>query len=526
MSSLSKLLIKPESRSIFYIAFLTLAFSLATSPIAQIVSHDRDIFRYIGMLLSKGYIPYRSVFELRMPMIFFVAATGLNLGAWWGYWLVLTIVLMISAIALYKLLKHLHLPYAFLCVCVYLSYMQWSPMADYGNLAYNLSASLVTIFLYVFFVTDSLMLLGIIAGLIFCTQPNDILSLLPLFIYKTFWNQELKKINTTKIFASLIMKITVGFLLVFTIVSSYFIYHHAFGEMIDSALIFPFTYYMPNHSHNMFHIIKPWITTGSETLFIALFANLFYCRKSACAFKNIILMTAVSILLQLVSASLSGKFYWHYYLAYTPYLILQASIFLKNIDPYRIIKTIYIGLLASTVLIFGIYVFYTTSHYYRLLSDRNGYHITTPYQAQIKPYVELLNNLSKKYGPITDGQLYIYQNSGLFSLYTELRVVAPTKWLEPDFLSDYDFDKTGEKFASIVRDINTNRTRYILDFSSSTHIPSDKHEVLWKPMLRQHYMKIAPLPCIVRQLSDKAGNAVCGWVYVRTSSNTKNVTVN
>ena len=501
-----------------YIAFVTYLLSLITSPIAQIVCHDREVFRYIGMLLSKGYVPYVHVFELRMPLIFLAAAVGLNLGAWWGYWLVLTTVLMISAIALFRLFKYFNLPYAFSCVLVYIIYMQWSPMAEGASSgSYNLSASLVTIFLCVCFVTRSLLLLGIVAALIFCTQTNDILSLLPLLVYKSFWDPDLKKVNLFAVSIKKILTIAAGFVVVLVMVCSFFVYHNAFAAMLDDALLFPFMHYMPHHSHNALLFIKNWIFTGSQILFIALMFNVFYCCcRTTSMYKDrpVILITGCSIVLQFVSASLSGKFYWHYYLAYTPYLILQVGFFLKN-NTVALLKKGYITLLAATVALFGLYGFYKASHYYKLLASRQGFHITTPYRGQVNPYIELLTNTSKQYGPLLDKQLFIYRNVQLFSLYTELRVIAPTKWLEPDFLTDYGFDQGGDKFASIVHDIKNNRTRYILDFSSNETNGSLRNEILWKQLLRDYYIKKSPLPCLITQLTDKPSKATCGWLYVR-----------
>ena len=170
--------------------------------------------------------------------------------------------------------------------------------------------------------------------------------------------------------------------------------------------------------------------------------------------------------------------------------------------------------LAISITGFAVYNGYKVAHYYKLLASWQGGHVMTPYQAQLKPFIDILTMVTKNM-PIKDGQLFIYQNIQLFSLYTELRVIAPTKWLDPDIIDQYNFDRSGEKFKSILQNIKINKTRFILDFSLEVGSTSAIHTLLWKRLLRDYYIKTIPLPCILTQLSDRPSNMACGWLYVR-----------
>ncbi|HET6343373.1 MAG TPA: hypothetical protein VFH51_00520, partial [Myxococcota bacterium] len=47
---------------------LALAVGLSTSPWVQPPGGDRELYRYVGMLLAKGGVPYRDVFDIKPPL--------------------------------------------------------------------------------------------------------------------------------------------------------------------------------------------------------------------------------------------------------------------------------------------------------------------------------------------------------------------------------------------------------------------------------------------------------------------------
>ena len=56
--------------------------SLPYSPLYQNFGYDREIYRYIGMVVAKGYLPYADVFDHKPPVFYFIAAIAYLFGPW------------------------------------------------------------------------------------------------------------------------------------------------------------------------------------------------------------------------------------------------------------------------------------------------------------------------------------------------------------------------------------------------------------------------------------------------------------
>ena len=60
--------------------------SLPSSPLFQPFGYDREIFRYVGLMIRKGYVPYRDFFDHKPPGIYFMAAIA-DVFGYWGFWI-------------------------------------------------------------------------------------------------------------------------------------------------------------------------------------------------------------------------------------------------------------------------------------------------------------------------------------------------------------------------------------------------------------------------------------------------------
>ncbi len=93
---------------------ISLAF---TSPLVTGLTNDKEIFRYIAMTVSKGFIPYVDTTEMRPPVIFFLGAPFA--GSEWSFWFLFSTVTAIAGIAFYKIALSLGTKYPYLCTAIY-----------------------------------------------------------------------------------------------------------------------------------------------------------------------------------------------------------------------------------------------------------------------------------------------------------------------------------------------------------------------------------------------------------------------
>ena len=70
--------------------------SLYIGPFEVKCNYDSEVFRYIGMVIANGGVPYRDAFDHKPPMIYFLAAL-VNHWDPLGHWLSEVTFLTVSA---------------------------------------------------------------------------------------------------------------------------------------------------------------------------------------------------------------------------------------------------------------------------------------------------------------------------------------------------------------------------------------------------------------------------------------------
>ncbi len=84
----------------------SLLLSLAYCPPYMALTDDTEIFKYCGMAISKGMVPYRDFFDHKPPMIFFINYAGLLIGRGsdWGLWTINTLLALGATWCFFQLL--------------------------------------------------------------------------------------------------------------------------------------------------------------------------------------------------------------------------------------------------------------------------------------------------------------------------------------------------------------------------------------------------------------------------------------
>ncbi|MDO8953830.1 MAG: hypothetical protein Q7V63_03175 [Gammaproteobacteria bacterium] len=505
---------KKDWLAIGFIILASYLFALiCSSPLVEITGGDREIFRYAGMLLSKSYMPYVDVFDNKPPLIYF-AAYG---GGWWHLWLVNNTAITLSAVVFYIFIKKQGLKAALATSFVYILLLRVLSINLGGGFTYELSASFSMI-------TACLALckkppyfsLGILCAAILFAQVNDVLGVIPLIAYAVFAPIIISPHRRLLTFIKSSGKLLVGFCAFTSLIVGFFAYHHALHAFIYNAFTINFELYIPHHSikvaiSNLLTILK----FNAEGPFIAIliFANLSFllAKKMNPRLTLWTLLFLASLVFDIIDVSISGLANPIYFITLQVYLSFYLLILLNHFYdslPEKWVKNLIIIFIMS----FFTYFLHSTRHHTaRILHFLNTKPHVPYYKTLLNPYENLVSDVRNQ-----DGQLYIYQNYWFpAGLYMELNVKAPTRWTNFLFWSYPSFDQNNALFFSIITDINSYHTKYIMDFSLSTPFRRFRKadNEAWQTMLNQHYQKAKPLYCTIEEGAHF--NGLCGWLYVR-----------
>ena len=109
-----------NSKNLFFIiVIIAVAAALFNSPLTVKPLEEPETFRYLGMLIRKGFVPYVDGFDHKSPFIYFVCAFA-GLGGIWGLWVfslgltILTCYLLLKLVVAYKIKYGFLIPIVFI----------------------------------------------------------------------------------------------------------------------------------------------------------------------------------------------------------------------------------------------------------------------------------------------------------------------------------------------------------------------------------------------------------------------------
>lgn len=512
-----------EYKKYFVIIFMGFLISLLfTSPLVTALSNDKEVFRYIAMLVSKGFVPYRDVFEIRAPIVFFLGAPFA--GSEWSFWFLFSTIVAISGVAFYKIAMSVGTQCPYLCTAIYFLLLRWTKLAEGGQFTYELTAAFVVIItlLYVFRRDHSLVLLGILLAIVFFTQQNDILCLLPVAFYaivsrnidkSKFWHEKVR------IFTINCVLVSLGFISVVLIISTYFFYHGAFLEFINDVFLFAPRYYIGSgkvHSvGDMFFMTMRllWYTELLPISLIVVISNVYFAVKNKFAnnkMRIVVFITTVAMIFAIISTNLSGHYYPHYLLSYGAYLAIQIALFTSYFGNKKMYSLLSYVLVLGTIVMSLFFLWDTKTSELRgqrVIFHTTGDKIVAVYSSMthniLAPYEDMVADVKGK-----DGQLYVIGDilEGILSINTNLRISFPSKW--GGRISFFPEERLAGIVPDIFGSIERNKTKYILDFSSDATFNSVERGKMWRHMLNKSYIRKAKV----------VWGGKDGWLYVRHSN--------
>ncbi|MBT3190313.1 MAG: hypothetical protein HN736_11335 [Anaerolineae bacterium] len=318
-------------------------------PSTHSAGRDSGIFLYIGNLILDGKVPYIDAWENKGPLVFYINALGLLLGAGsrWGVWGIEFFFLFFTALAGYKLFKKAFglLPAIFGIVIWVLS---MSKVQQGGNLTeqYSLLFSFIGIACYLWGIGKPQMrrfdfFLGLSFGLNFLLRPNNVgVQLAIIFSFFAFSILE----SNWKLFFQRIIYISLGSFLIILPALLYFASVNALDELFKIVFIFNFQY---SSEFSVAQILRGFIQGCSYFNFWIISLSLIgylwmlvkFIRRSDK--KSIDAKFHFAIFLywpfEIILSSFSGRNYPHYFITWTPIIgILSAYGFKEILERFTI----------------------------------------------------------------------------------------------------------------------------------------------------------------------------------------------
>lgn len=440
------------------------------------VGHDQEVYRYIGMIISHGGLPYKDVFEHKPPMIFFLAALGHGLGIW-GLWLIMLGTATSAGLCLYKMMEIRKFNYKLFVVFLFAFLARYSPVLQGGLQTREFTAYLILIQICTLLMNadlGSFFFQGLISGMVLMTQQNELLATMPILAYFLLARSETP--------AKALGRLSVYLLAVLAVcatVGMYFFSHHGLNDFINNAFLFNLRFYIQGEGNEFAKFGRTLATFFSLKLLpysISLVAStlvLIWARIRGESMGAFIIVLLASIGIEFISISLSGWTYRHYYLGLIPYLVIltmfavQAAIQQAPALTFR-----------SLFMVCSLCGLVITGHFFaRLLPN-------------LKPHP--LPAVFYKLEPLAGqkGQIFIFRDSNFIPWYTLLDVAAPTRWIYTFIWDKFpSWDPQGVYFTQILNDLQHHRCRYVLDFSGRNPIRSTL-QAEWDRFIRIHYQLI------------------------------------
>src|SRR5688500_18015222 len=327
----------------FFVGLICLFYlfhAFTASPLFVGYGYDKEVFRYFGMLIYNGGIPYVDAFDHKPPIIYFLYFLGhlFHAGPWGGF-ILFQVIGALSSLTLFTACKrHLGISKSIVVTFFYIVLIKYSYVLSEGGLTRELTSALTIILFSICLLSLNnikLFISGVVFTIIFYTQQNEIIVTLPLLIYYITADTNFNSEHFFKVLLKRGVIFISGSLLIHFIIFLIFYRWNALGQFINQAFLFNTGHYISDSSFAMRFVKVIYnMTFGLDIYFPIFLAVILLCYPLAELLRRrnkihtIYYILFISLFLQFVSMSL-GRLQPHYFLSVIPYLVLVIFYFLK-----------------------------------------------------------------------------------------------------------------------------------------------------------------------------------------------------
>lgn len=319
--------------TIFFLAVLFLFNSPLNIWQNGVSGVDSSVFKLIGSLIGKGYIPYRDLFDHKGPLIYIFNYLGTQIAYYRGTWIIELISLYVTFIFIYKIAR-LYLSKTKSIFTLLFTTTILFIFFDEGNLVEEYALPFLTASLYIFleyFKTKKISNAKlVVCGA--CFSAVCLLRINMISLWVTFCILILVQCIINKQFKELLRFIIfflIGFLIVFLPITIWLTFNGAFKLFIEDYIIFNLSYTSVATIGEKYSAFVYY--SNYSVILATIIYNIFIVIKD----KNDRMFNAfhlVYILLTLITVSMSGRTYAHYGMILLPCIIYPFVHFIFKID--------------------------------------------------------------------------------------------------------------------------------------------------------------------------------------------------
>jgi len=466
--------------SLLFVVVVCILLSLQFCPRYDLMSDDKDVFRYAGMLMLKGGTPYQDMFDHKPPLIFFLNFGGLAMGSW-GLWLLDLGLALVTTVAFLNLCRRMLLPFPWLLPLLFnLMIRDFLVLPGIG-----MTREYTCYFQVLFFCVmlsrrrGRYLLLGGLTALTFFMQQDQVLFLIPFIVYVLGTKAGSPGSGMTVSVVQRVVRMTAGFGVVVLLIAGYFAWHRSLGAFWEDAFQFNFSVYTTKKQSlgTAFRTLKHKVDAGNfeVPVLIALVLGLWSLRLSHRR-KGLVIAALAGVALSVCQEYMNVQAVNANFIYYIAPLSASVCCLLFTVvafaeDPVLADwkAQLPLGLLLCASLS------YTALQHATHLSRREE--DKTPIYSYLRQH------------PPRDYQLYAFGNSDDIHVYNDLNILAPSKWIYHHFWKWYPrWDLDDSVLRSIGDDLLRHRTTYmIVDSIELSRFVHPAGRDWWKAFTRTWY---------------------------------------
>ena len=282
------------------------------------VGADASVFATIGWSWSNGLVPYKDIFDHKGPVIYLLNSLGFLIGGDFYGVVYIEILNMFLFAALFLFINRENsLLYAAFFIFTYILFI--SRNLEHGNFTeeYALLFNGLAAYAWLKKTRYRFYLYGVCGALLFFLRVNLAAVTLSIFLVDLCTSRKLLQ-NT--------LKTTLGFLIPFGVIVSYFYQQDALRDFYDSYILFNFRYTSGGGLKAIFSAYYYFI--GANKVFFllcAFFLTGIYARQ-----RKYFVSSLIFLLFPFLFSCISGRQYNHYALMMTPSIFILFSVLLKD----------------------------------------------------------------------------------------------------------------------------------------------------------------------------------------------------
>lgn len=451
----------------------TVYIAYSVYPTFTEASTDRAVLRYLGMVVSNGGIFYKEVFENKPPLLVLLLALAHKIH-YHASWYFMTGMVVIASLYLLAACKKVKLPCPWLYPLLFAGLIYHPAISAGGELMRQYTACWVMMFLAgLFFQSKSHYLLsGFMAVLIGSFVPTELFMLLPLLVYRFFY-EKAPGITAASKRTWIMMGAMIGLLP--TII--YLTLQNLWVAFFDKAFFFNMQWYQHGSFFDKailsFRLLRSSRLAEYLLLFSVLFTLILILRSFAK--RLLIVLTVTGFVLQVILFGIVEYMHLSYFYSLLPlffWLLISVKESTPNFFQHQKVQWLIV----------------TAAIYIVLITGKPFYYSATPIERKadllLKQFPQLEEVRNKK------GQVYVFNGNNALELNVQLNVQSPVYWpvLFPWSFWPLKWDKEGALFQhDVIAALEISKCRFLVDAKGDFKLRHQKADSLLKSYIAQHY---------------------------------------